>query len=283
MTRERAVVFGSAGPLVGVWCEPEGGHAVAPALVMINSGVVHSAGAWRLHVRLARTLAAEGVPSLRFDLSGVGDSPPRAGASTLEEVVRQDLDDALDLVGRETGRRDAVLMGLCSGAADALDMARHDSDVRGIICIDLIGDFRNWQHQAVHYARRIARLESWKNTLTGRNRFFSRLFGAVRRGDAGGDDRPSGPAQLGLRPVLSQERLRRDLLALLDDQRRVLLVFTGGLERNYNHRSQFREVLPEVARRPELDFSYFGRSDHTFTDPDNQARLIDTIRGWLVR
>ena len=230
MTRERAVVFGSAGPLVGVWCEPEGGHAVAPALVMINSGVVHSAGAWRLHVRLARTLAAEGVPSLRFDLSGVGDSPPRAGASTLEEVVRQDLDDALDLVGRETGRRDAVLMGLCSGAADALDMARHDSDVRGIICIDLLGDFRNWQHQAVHYARRIARLESWKNTLTGRNRFFSRLFGAVRRGDAGGDDRPSGPAQMGLRPVLSQERLRRDLLALLDDPKQSATVRAGAAQ-----------------------------------------------------
>ena len=82
--------------------------------------------------------------------------------------------------------------------------------------------------------------------------------------------------------MLSREALRRDLLALLDDQRRVFLVFTDGLERNYNHRSQFREVLPEVARRPELGLAYFGGSDHTFTHPDDQARLIDTIRTWLV-
>jgi len=234
-------------------------------------------------VRLARTLAAEGVPSLRFDLSGVGDSPPRTGTSTMEEVVRRDLGDALDLVGRETGRRDAILMGLCSGATDALHMAGHDSDVRGIVCIDLIGDFRNWQHQAVHYARRITRMESWTNTLTGRNQLLPRLFGAFRPGDSEGDDRPSHPAQVGLRPVLSRDDLRRDLLTLLDDQRRVLLVFTNGLERNYNHRSQFREALPDVARRPELDFSYFGDSDHTFSRPDDQARLIETIRGWVLR
>ena len=56
--RERALTFGPAN-LVGVLTQPD--PAVAnpglPAVVILNSGILHRAGASRLYVRIARRLA----------------------------------------------------------------------------------------------------------------------------------------------------------------------------------------------------------------------------------
>ena len=48
-----------------------------PAVIILNAGVLHRVGPHRLHVALARRLAARGLPALRIDLAGVGDSPGR--------------------------------------------------------------------------------------------------------------------------------------------------------------------------------------------------------------
>ena len=80
--RERALTFGPAN-LVGILTQPDPDVAVpdAPAVVILNSGILHRAGASRMYVQVARTLAEEGMTSLRFDFSGIGDSEVRRGES----------------------------------------------------------------------------------------------------------------------------------------------------------------------------------------------------------
>ena len=46
----------------------------AARIVIFNAGAVHRVGPNRMTVTLARRLAAMGLPSLRFDLEGLGDS-----------------------------------------------------------------------------------------------------------------------------------------------------------------------------------------------------------------
>ena len=50
-------------------------------VVMLNSGRIDHTGPGRLWVELARQWAGAGIRVARADLSGLGDSPPRAGSA----------------------------------------------------------------------------------------------------------------------------------------------------------------------------------------------------------
>ena len=77
--REQAVLFGKTRSLAGVVTDPPKSteDRKRPAIVLLNSGLVHKVGPNRLNVKLARMLATMGFPVLRFDLSGIGDSKYR--------------------------------------------------------------------------------------------------------------------------------------------------------------------------------------------------------------
>ena len=112
--REQAILLGPRRSLVGVLTPPvEGSPPRDRAVVILNSGIIHRVGANRLHVELARELARAGFRVLRFDLSGIGDSPARsdAGASILDSVM-QDIREAVDHVAGKDGR--VAIFGLCS-------------------------------------------------------------------------------------------------------------------------------------------------------------------------
>src|SRR5207302_190015 len=77
---EQAVFLGQTNTLVGVVTDPGQPHGELPhtAFVFLNAGLVHHVGPNRLYVTAARRLAALGFVGLRFDFSGIGDSPVRA-------------------------------------------------------------------------------------------------------------------------------------------------------------------------------------------------------------
>jgi len=281
---EKAVAFGQDRGLVGVWTEPESGteDERTPAFILFNSGIVHHCGIWRLHVRVARALARKGVPSLRFDLSGIGDSNPPGDSLSLEDLGRRDAAAAVHYVRDVQGRSRIIPVGLCSGARDSIEAALLHEEVVGIVTIDLIARIQTWQHHATHFGSRLFRLESWRNTLTGKNRrlaaFIRNLVGRPA------DDRVSGnggDATLGSRAPYSREDLDEIISSLLRRGTEFLLLYSNGVEVNYNHRSQFAEALPHLAAEPSVDVEFFPKADHTFQDPEQQAALIDRIVGWV--
>ena len=89
-----------------------------------------------MHVLLARALAAAGISSLRFDMSGIGDSPSRPEATTPLELAMSDIRDAMEWL--ETNKRigKVVLFGLCSGADHSILYASSDRRVVGTILLD---------------------------------------------------------------------------------------------------------------------------------------------------
>ena len=76
---ERVVEFGDGVQLSGVVTEPSG-PARSTGVLLLGAGLLHRVGPARLHVELARALAAAGLPVLRFDYSGIGESEVRADA-----------------------------------------------------------------------------------------------------------------------------------------------------------------------------------------------------------
>src|SRR5688572_23958863 len=145
-----------------------------PAFIMLNSGLLHRVGPHRLYVELARALAAQGIPSLRFDFSGIGDSGPRTDQVQARLAAVDETREAMDLLHERIGSRSFVLVGVCSGADAAFRTAARDHRVVGTVMIDGL-PYRSWRFFLRHYLRRLIRPSSWRNVFTGRHPLWSPL------------------------------------------------------------------------------------------------------------
>jgi len=110
--------------LFGIVTEPVG-ESRGPVVVLFNAANEEHIGPSRLWVELSRGWSAKGMRCLRFDLTGVGDSPnfPRPPARLWFE--QEWLEDVEDVV-REMQPQDPtneILVGLCSGAYLAVEGA----------------------------------------------------------------------------------------------------------------------------------------------------------------
>ena len=140
--RESPIRFGAHDSLFGILSEPAG--APAPdrrgetAILMLSVGGHYRIGPNRLYVKASRALAAAGYSTLRFDLTGVGDSRSEAGFDSRDMYSRRcvaDVRAAIDaLVAR--GCRRFHLMGLCSGSYAAFQTALDDPRVNGQILMN---------------------------------------------------------------------------------------------------------------------------------------------------
>jgi alpha-beta hydrolase superfamily lysophospholipase len=110
-----------------------------PTVLFSNAGVIDHVGPARLWVQLSRSWAEAGMRCLRFDLSGLGDSPVRPGRPGHEVLSPVGLDDVADVLQAVTGgdRSNAVMVGLCSGAMFALEEAV-ESKLSGVCAINPI-------------------------------------------------------------------------------------------------------------------------------------------------
>jgi hypothetical protein len=119
--RERAVRLGEIG-LFAITTRPEGGGS-GPWMMFVNVATEHHIGPGRLWVDLARDWARYGIRSVRFDLSGVGDSPVHPAQRENVTYARQWLDDLPALASGVSpdDPSDTVFIGLCSGGYSALE------------------------------------------------------------------------------------------------------------------------------------------------------------------
>jgi hypothetical protein len=135
---ESVVRFGQNG-LFGIATIPPTASAFeAVFLNAANEGHIGPARLWPL---LARRWAAEGnITGLRFDFSGIGDSPDPEHKPRDTTYLPQWIDDADDAVARATdGGRQAVAVGLCSGAYAALEAALRQP-LAGVVITNPVAD-----------------------------------------------------------------------------------------------------------------------------------------------
>lgn len=121
---ERVVRVGEAA-LFGVETRPaDGGDDDLPVVLFLSSGSDSHVGPSRLWVTLARRWAAAGLARcVRVDFSGWGESPPRPGRPARVLRAVEAFDDVLEVAEAIGDPRRTVLVGLCSGAYQALESA----------------------------------------------------------------------------------------------------------------------------------------------------------------
>ncbi len=138
MMQETVIHCGAHKHLVGILTEPatEALSPDAPIAVILNAGIVHRVGPYRLHVELARALAEVGFRACRFDLSGLGDSAPRRELSDPQERAILDGKEVFDQLQSRTGVDRFVVIGLCSGSFHAHQLSLRDPRVTGAVFLD---------------------------------------------------------------------------------------------------------------------------------------------------
>jgi hypothetical protein len=269
--------------LVGIFTRPEdGGNRRTPAMVFLNAGLIHRVGPNRLYVRLAREAARRGLASLRFDLSGIGDSLPRTDGLPVRAAALRDVQDAFDFLSTSMAISSFILVGLCSGADLAYRVAVADKRVVGVVLIDGL-PYRTVRSRANDGLRRVARAVvngRWRRLLS-KNGFVRRNLArlATRQNTATSDHAGATPSSSG-RDIPPRVEAASGLREMVTRGVKVLVIYTEM--RGYNYRGQFANLFPQVPRGS-VQVEYLKGSDHTFDLVASQDCLVRVVDQWVAR
>lgn len=168
LPRERALTFACGeATLVGVLHPVPG--TPRRGVVFVVGGPQYRAGSHRQFLLLGRSLARSGIPVLRFDHRGIGDSDdPYLGFEALDD----DIAAAIDVFLAECpGIQEVVLWGLCDAASAILFYAHRDPRVAGIALANpwvrtAEGEARAYLRH--YYLRRLGERVFWRALVAGR-------------------------------------------------------------------------------------------------------------------
>lgn len=240
------------GRLHGVLTEPLGAAGDLTA-VLLNAGGVRRIGPNRMWVEFARRWAAEGVPTLRIDLEGLGDSDGGSDftgdADFYGVAVASQVQAVFDALEREGRPPRFLLGGLCSGAYWSFQVALVDRRVVGTLLLNsrvLFWDEALEGQRGLRWLRRnFLRPAAWARVLRGQIRVD-----------------PGRMARSALR-ALARRRGSGELLAALDRLRergvRLNLVFCDG-----EPLREELEALGPLDAWPNLTLDVVPGRDHMF-------------------
>jgi exosortase A-associated hydrolase 1 len=277
---ERALSF----PCQGIWLYGILSLPKQPnprGVLIVVGGPQYRAGSHRQFTLLARDLAAAGIPAMRFDYRGMGDSE---GEMQTFENVEDDLRAAVDRFFLEVpGLREVVLWGLCDGASAAAMYAPQDARVAGLVLLNPWVRTEEGAARATikhYYKDRLFDARLWKKIGSGQ---FD-VKGSVRSlwdnvGKALGPGKTTDKAAAGSTVALP-ERMQG---ALTRFGGRVLVVLSGAdltaqEFSDLSNRSGAWQRLMSSARftRQQID-----KADHTFSRRPWQDQVSNWTRDWL--
>jgi len=280
---ERLARFGEGGRLIGVVTEPPSGGAL-PArlgLVVLNVGMLHRVGPFRLGVELARRVAGLGATSLRFDISGLGDSIVPGAEGTKREQSVADVRCAMDAMCADCGVERFVLWGLCTGADHAHAVAVADERVCGAVCVEgyAYRTPRFYRHRYVPFVlnpRRLLRYLAWQCRRKARS---ANALAPAR------DALPYvGDEMFGWK-LPPKAALRDELQRLIARPAHLLYVYSGDsmTRTRYNYPGQFKDMFPTLDMQGRVDDMFISEGDHIFAQIAARERLVREVGVWMVR
>jgi pimeloyl-ACP methyl ester carboxylesterase len=279
MMRERSIAFGPGGRLIATLCLPADGTKRSDVgQLLFNAGIVHRVGPHRLNVRLARRLAARGVPSIRFDVSGLGDSARPETSASFDDQAVIDLRLAMDALGEAAGVRRFSIFGFCSGGRHAFSAAQEDERVAGAILYDAYS-VPTSRARLNYYVNRLRRggLRAMASSIAAR---AGRLLGRLR---AGGAPQAAQPGSLaGDARIASRSDFAARLVRLRDRGVRVHVIYTGD-GGNYNYAAQFHDFFAGTGAGEFVTSEFLPDMNHNATDAGRQEALIRHIEDWTAR
>lgn len=252
-------------------------------ILMVVGGPQYRVGSHRQFVLMARNLAANGIPVMRFDHRGIGDSDgPYLGFETLD----RDLAAAIEAFRIEHPTlKEVVLWGLCDAASAILLYAYRDPRIAGIVLLNpwvRTAESEARTYLRHYYGQRLLAPAFWQNLLSGRFRLrqsASSLWGLVARLRSPTTSRSSTEA----RPVAAPNRNSfpdRMAQGFSKFKGPILLVMSGQdlTAREFNDVVRLSRAWKGLLQTPRITRRDLAEADHTF------SRQIwrDKVAGWTL-
>ena len=290
---EEAQLLGPFGHLAAVTCTPTGARRGA-TLVILNTGANHRVGSHRTSVMLARTLAREGFPSVRFDLGGVGDSPPRGAQQQNFPYNRGNVDDTgtvLDWLARQ-GHRRFVLTGICSGGNNAFHTALGDERVHALVLTNtqrfiwkdgdsLVISMRKGIKSTEHYQSAAMRLETWKRLVKGEVDVRTVVPALTKRLAKRALRSLETRVARTLGPRFERDPVARGFLTLCRRGVKVSFVLSAADGARDELDLHLGPGLGALQGEEHVAVEILENTDHTLTSRAAQQRLLAVVRGRL--
>jgi Serine aminopeptidase, S33 len=270
---EQVLRFGPQQRLLGIFNHRPGDAPVA--CLLLNVGVTQRIGPRRLNVKLARALASRSISSLRFDLSGIGDS----GAGGAEDEYRSqavaDFSAAMDHLEQTAGIRRFIVLGICSGAVNGYRVVQQDPRVVGLMMFDgyayptsltrMIHDWRRLRStpasallgKLVNRGRKLLGLATVDQSVS--------IFYATKD-----DSSPDRDAFAGTLDAVAARGVH------------LLIAYSGSLLALHNHESQFRRAFAGRSFLARTENRYLPQIDHIPTSQAAQAEFVSMVCAWTA-
>jgi uncharacterized protein len=267
-------------------------------VAIVVGGPQYRVGSHRQFVLLARRLAAAGIPVLRFDCRGMGDS---AGDPRSFEDIGADIRAAIDtLIEHRPQVRRAILWGLCDAASAIAVYAPSDPRLAGIAILNPWVRTETGKARAFlrhYYIERLRNPAFWRKALAGRLN-LRRSLGALLRflRQVRGDSAESaatvpdtaaanariGP-QIGAHPAHPGSLPGRMLAGLDAFGGRTLLILSGRdlTAREFDGLFQTDRGWRRWARHRGVERHDLPEADHTFSSEASRAEVERLTLDWL--
>jgi exosortase A-associated hydrolase 1 len=261
---ELAITFDCHGAaLYGIASVPR--QSGARGVLIVVGGPQYRVGSHRQFALLARSLAEQGIPAMRFDYRGMGDS---AGDARSFEEVELDLRAAIDhFIATVPGMREVVIWGLCDAASAALFYGAGDARVCGLVLLNPWVRTSGGHAKATlkhYYLDRLLQPALWQKIASGRFNYrgalrsFASLLGAAARPS------PTGAGDAAAADTPLPDRM---LAGLANFKGKVLLILSGRdlTAREFSDLAQASAKWQRLLGASHVTRHALDEADHTFS------------------
>jgi len=282
-SRETAFTFGppDGKQQVGIVHHPGEGAANIGLLIVVG-GPQYRIGAHRQYIHLARYCADRGIPAMRFDYQGIGDSD---GSYPGFEHVKTDIHGAIEaFLRQEPAIQSIALWGLCEGAsALLLGGADHPAVSRIILVNPWVRSESGLARAYVkhYYLDRLKNPDFWRKIFSGRLDITSAVKGFLSniRRAFGGQAARTTPREEDNRPFPD-----RMLSGLKDFSGRALLIMSQNdlVAREFDDLVARDKDWKNTLRDKGAERIDIAGSDHTFSTESWRMAAAVATSTWLL-
>jgi len=263
----KVCIFGAQSNLVGIYSHADDSNADKPVILILNAGLVHRPGPFRINTELTQHLNKNGYDVFRFDLSGIGDSDkPAQDSRTYEQRNIDDIGEAIQYLDEQQKDRKIIIIGLCTGADHAHKAAVSFPQISGTVLLDGYGYPTN------KFIR-----SRYLPVLFNPLRLIRAIFNKII--DKFSPDNNDDESYFWILP--DRNDYIDDLNALHTRGVKQLYIFSGGVRDYYDYEEQFADGFSDYNFVNDIEVHHIKSTDHTYIILAERKQLFDRISHWL--